>query len=314
MASENQSVVSGFILLGFSDLSAQVQRFLFVLLLLCYMLAMTGNLLVFTILTVDPALQKPMYFFLRNLSIIEIFIATSIIPRTLVNLLSEDRNISFLGCILQMYFAFFFGSEECMLLGIMAFDRYVAICKPLHYSTIMSNRNCVSMAVSSWIISVGLQFGQMTFVITLPFCGSKVIHHFFCDFPAVLKLACTNTYFNDVIRIAIAVFFLVLPFLITLSSYIYILSTVLRMVSRAGRSKAFSTCSSHLAAVTLFYGTTMLTYLQPATDSAHLRVFAVLYCLINPMLNPLIFSLRNNEVKGAFRRRIWGKITFLCKL
>nr|XP_033779104.1 olfactory receptor 10A4-like [Geotrypetes seraphini] len=313
MASENQTLVSGFILLGFSDLTPQIQQFLFVLLLLFYVLAVTGNLLVLLILLLDPALHNPMYFFLRNLSFVEIFFVTSTIPKMLVYLLSEDRSISFLGCTLQMYFFYFVGSEESMLLCIMAFDRYVAICKPLHYSTIMSNRNCVNIVVSSWIISVGLQFGQITFIITLPFCRSKVIQHFFCDIPPVMKLACTDTYFNDIVRIAIGVFFVLAPFLIILSSYIYILSTVLRMNSREGRSKAFSTCSSHLAAVTLFYGTTMLAYLQPATDSAYLRFFALLYCLVNPMLNPLIFSLRNNEVKGAFRRRIWSKITFLFK-
>ncbi|XP_030043564.1 olfactory receptor 10A7-like, partial [Microcaecilia unicolor] len=309
MASENQSVVSGFILLGFSDLSPQFQRLLFMLLLLFYVLAVLGNLLVLTILTVDPVLHMPMYFFLRNLSFVEICFTTVTIPKTLANLLSENGSISFQGCTLQMYFFFFFGSEECMLLGIMAFDRYVAICKPLHYSIIMSKKKCVYMAACSWITSVVLQFGQITFIMSLPFCRSKIIHHFFCDVPPVLKLSCTDTYFNDIVRLATAVFFLLIPFLIILSSYIYIISTVLRMNSREGRSKAFSTCSSHLAVVTLFYGTTMLAYLQPDTGSADPRAFAVFYCLINPMLNPLIYSLRSREVKGALRKKICGKIT-----
>nr|XP_033781202.1 olfactory receptor 10A7-like [Geotrypetes seraphini] len=306
MASENQTAVIGFILMGFSDQSPQIQQLLFLVLLLFYVLAVMGNLLVLITLTVDPFLHMPMYFFLRNLSFVEICFTTVTIPRTLVNLLSDDGSISFLGCALQMYFFFFFGSEECMLLGIMAFDRYMAICKPLHYSTIMSSRKCVYMAMASWIISIVMQFGQITFIMSLPFCKSNVIHHFFCDVPPVLKLSCTDTYFNDIVRLATAVFFLLIPFLIIVSSYVYIISTVLRMNSREGRSKAFSTCSSHLAVVTLFYGTTMLAYLQPDTGSADPRVFAVFYCLINPMLNPLIYSLRSKEVKGALRR-IWGK-------
>ncbi|XP_030042479.1 olfactory receptor 10A4-like [Microcaecilia unicolor] len=312
MALENQTVASGFVLLGFSDLSPQIQRVLFLLLLLFYLLAVMGNLLVFIILTVDPVLHTPMYFFLRNLSFLEICLTTVTIPRTLVNLLSQDGSISFLGCALQMYFFFIFGSEECVLLGIMAFDRYVAICNPLHYANVMSNKNCVYLAAGSWMVSFVLQFGQITFIITLPFCRSKVVRHFFCDGVAVMNLSCTDTYFNDIIRLATAVFFLLIPFLIILSSYAYILSAVLRTNSREGRSKAFSTCSSHLAVVTLFYGTAMLAYLQSDTGSAHLRVFAVFYCVVNPMLNPLIYSLRSKEVKESLRKRIWGKMT-LCR-
>ncbi|XP_029435373.1 olfactory receptor 10A7-like [Rhinatrema bivittatum] len=307
MALENQTLASGFILLGFSDFSLQVQQIIFVLLLLIYTLAVMGNLLVFTILTVDPSLHTPMYFFLRNLSVLEICFTTVTAPRTLVILLTEDRSISFFGCALQMYFFFFFGSEECVLLGIMAYDRYVAICNPLRYSTVMSNKRCVHMAVGSWIMCVVLQFGQVTFILSLPYCRSKVIHHFFCDVPPVLRLSCTDTYFNDIVRLLTAVLFLLIPFLVILSSYIYIISTVLRMPSKDRRSKAFSTCSSHLAVVTLFFGTTMLAYLQPDTGSADERFFAICYCFINPMLNPLIYSLRSKEVKGALRRRIWEK-------
>nr|XP_033779103.1 olfactory receptor 13C9-like [Geotrypetes seraphini] len=311
MATENQTM-SGFILLGFSDLSPQIQRFLFVLFLLFYVLAVTGNLLVLTILTGDPVLHTPMYFFLRNLSFMEICISSVVIPKTLANLLSEDRSISFLGCTLQMYVGFSFGSEESMLLGIMAFDRYVAICNPLHYSTIMSNRNCVSMAVGSWVISAGLQLVQIIFIFSLPFCRSKVIHHFFCDIPSVLKLSCVDTYFNDIVCMVVTVLVILIPLLVILSSYIYILSRVLRMNSREGRSKAFSTCSSHLAVVTLFYGTVLLVYLQPDTGSADGRIFSVFYSLVNRMLNPLVYSLRNKEVKGALRKRIWRIKTTFC--
>ncbi|XP_029435396.1 olfactory receptor 10A7-like [Rhinatrema bivittatum] len=310
MASENQTFMTGFILLGFSDLSSRVQQFLFMLLLLFYILAVMGNLLVFIILTMDPALHTPMYFFLRNLSFLEICFTTVTIPKTLVNLLAEDRSISFFGCALQMYFFFFFGSEECVLLGIMAYDRYVAICNPLRYSIVMSNKRCVRIAVGSWIMCVALQFGQITFILSLPFCKTKVIHHFFCDITPILRLSCTDTYLNDIVRLAASVIFLLIPFLVILSSYIYIIYTVLRMHSKDGRSKAFSTCASHLTAVTLFYGTTMLVYLQPSVGYADERIFAVIYCLINPMLNPLIYSLRSKEVKGALRRRMWEKMSF----
>ncbi|XP_030044174.1 olfactory receptor 10A7-like [Microcaecilia unicolor] len=308
MVLKNQTLVTGFILLGFSDLSLQVQRFIFVMLFLFYILAVMGNLLVFTILTVDPVLHTPMYFFLRNLSFLEICFTTVTIPRTLANFLVEDRSISFLACGLQMYFAFFFGSEEGVLLGIMAYDRYVAICNPLRYSTLMSNKKCVYLAVGSWMMCLVLQFGQITFILSLPFCKSNIIHHFVCDISPILKLSCTDTYFNDVVKFAASVVFLLIPFLTILSSYISIISTVLRMNSKDGRSKAFSTCASHLTAVTLFYGTTMLVYLQPSEGYTDERIFAVIYCLINPMLNPLIYSLRSKEVKGAIQKRILEKM------
>ncbi|XP_030043521.1 olfactory receptor 10A7-like [Microcaecilia unicolor] len=314
MVLQNQTLMSEFILLGFSDLSSHAQKFLFVLLLLFYILAVLGNLLVFSILTIDPVLHTPMYFFLRNLSFLEICFTTVTVPKTLVTILSEDRSISFLGCALQMYFFFFLGCEECMLLGIMAYDRYVAICKPLHYSTVMSNIRCVYMAVGSWITCIVLQFGQVTFLFSLPFCKSNEIHHFFCDIPPILRLSCTDTYLNDIVRLTASVLFLLIPFLIILSSYIYIVSTVLRMNSKAGRSKAFSTCASHLTAVTLFYGTTMLVYLQPSGGYVDERVFAVFYCSINPMLNPLIYSLRSKEVTGSLKRKIWEKVLSLLKL
>ncbi|XP_030044211.1 olfactory receptor 10A7-like [Microcaecilia unicolor] len=308
MAVENQTLITGFILLGFSDLSLQVQRFLFVLILLFYILAVMGNLIVFTILTVDPVLHTPMYFFLRNLSFLEICFTTVTIPKTLVNFLAGDRSISFLGCAMQLYFLLFFGGEEGVLLGIMAFDRYVAICNPLRYSTLMSNKRCVNLALGSWMICLVLQFGQTTFIISLPFCKSRIIHHFFCDISPILKLSCTDTYLNDVVRFTVSVLVLIMPFLIILSSYIYIIFTVMRMNSKARRSKAFSTCISHLTSVTLFYGTAMLVYLQPGVGYVDERIFAAGYCLISPMLNPLIYSLRSKEVKGALRRRILEKM------
>ncbi|XP_030042474.1 olfactory receptor 10A7-like [Microcaecilia unicolor] len=314
MVPENETLITGFKLLGFSDFSLQVQRYLFIVFILFYILAVMGNLLVFTILTVDPKLHTPMYFFLRNLSFLEICFTTVTMPKTLENLLAEDRSISFLGCALQMYFFCLFGTEECVLLCIMACDRYVAICNPLRYSTVMSNKRCVYMAVGSWIMSIGLQLGQITFIFSLPFCRSKVIHHFFCDIPAVLKLSCSDTYLNHIVQQTSTVIFIFVPFLVILCSYIHIILTVLRMNSKEGRNKAFSTCASHLTAVTLFYGTVLLTYLQPAKSTADDRNFAIFYCFVIPPLNPLIYSLRSKDVKGSLRRKLWGKMQYLCRL
>ncbi|XP_029435392.1 olfactory receptor 13C9-like [Rhinatrema bivittatum] len=311
MALENQTLMTGFILLGFSDLSPQLQRFLFALFLLFYILAVIGNLLIFITLTLDPVLHTPMYFFLRNLSFLDVCFMTITVPKTLAILMAEDRSISFLGCALQMYFTFFLGNEEFVLLGIMAYDRYVAICNPLHYSTVMSKKRCVHMAIGSCIMCVVIQLGQISFVFSLPFCRSKLIHHFFCDVPAVMRLSCTDTYWNNFIQMTLSVFFLLLPFLVIVSSYMYIISTVLRMHSKDGRSKAFSTCASHLTVVTLFYGTAMLAYLKPNTNTSDEK-FSIFYCFVSPLLNPLIYSLRSKDVKGALRR-IWGKMLFLFR-
>nr|XP_033779099.1 olfactory receptor 10A4-like [Geotrypetes seraphini] len=314
MVLQNETLKTDFILLGFSDLSLHVQQFLFMMLLVVYVFAFMGNLLVFTILTVDPVLHTPMYFFLRNLSFVEMVLTTVTVPNTLENLLAEDRSISFLGCAFQMYFFLLFANEECVLLCIMAYDRYVAICNPLRYSIVMSNRSCVYIAVGSWIMCFFFQFGQVSFIFSLPFCNSNEIHHFFCDISPVLKLSCTDTYLNDIVRMTASVLFLLLPFMIILASYIYIFSTVMKMHSKTGRSKAFSTCTSHLTSVTLFYVTAMLVYLQPSGGSVDERIFAVCYCIINPLLNPLIYSLRSKEVKGSLKRKIWKNLLSLFKL
>ncbi|XP_030044166.1 olfactory receptor 10A7-like [Microcaecilia unicolor] len=311
MALENQTLVTGFIFLGFSDLPPELQQCLFVLFLLLYILTLMGNLLVFAALTIEPGLHIPMYFFLRNLSFSETFLTMATAPKTLVDLMAEHRGISFPGCALQMYFVLLFGVEESVLLGIMAYDRYVAICNPLRYSLVMSNKRCVHMAVGSWIIVIFLQVGQITFIFSLPFCRSKLIHHFFCDLPAILRLSCTDTYVNDVIRLIITLLLGVIPFLAILFSYISIISTVLRMNSREGRRKAFSTCASHLTVVILFYGTALMAYLQSHASAVDDRIVSMFYCFFIPPLNPLIYSLRSKEVKGALRKRILGKIQFL---
>ncbi|XP_074825927.1 olfactory receptor 10A4-like isoform X3 [Natator depressus] len=283
---------------------------LFFLVLVFYLITLVGNIVIITITVVDPALHSPMYFFLRNLSFLEIGYTSSTIPKMLVNFISEDTSISFLGCAMQMYFFSFLGITECCLLATMAYDRYVAICHPLRYTAMMSRGVCLQFSAVCWLIGMLVGVGQTTFIFTLPYCGPNRINHFFCDLPPLLKLACVDTYRNEVAVYTIAVAFIMVPFLLILVSYIRILHAILSIPSAEGRSKAFSTCSSHLIVVTLFFGSGIVMYLRPKsryslnTD----KLLSVFYSVVSPMLNPLIYSLRNKDVKEALRRVMARKI------
>ncbi|XP_029435403.1 olfactory receptor 10A4-like [Rhinatrema bivittatum] len=305
MTPENQTLVTEFILLGFSDLSLPLQHFLFSLFLILYILTVLGNALIFVILTVDPRLHSPMYFFLRNLSILEICLISTTVPKMLISLLIEDKSISILSCAIQMYFFLFLATVECFFLAAMAYDRYVAICSPLHYTTMMTKEKCSILVVALWVTGMLFSAGRTSFVFVLPFCRLNVLNHFFCDIPPVLRLACVDTYLNDQVTLVSGVLIILLPFLLILASYIFILSSIKKISSSESREKAFSTCTAHLTSVTLFYGTAMLTYLQPRSGSSvdRDRIFALFYAVVMPMLNPMIYSLRNKEVKGAVRRR-----------
>ncbi|XP_030043517.1 olfactory receptor 10A4-like [Microcaecilia unicolor] len=305
MTPENQTLVTEFILLGLSNLSLPVQCLLFFLFLSLYVLTLLGNMLIFFILTVDPHLHTPMYFFLRNLSILEICLISTTVPRMLISLLIKDQSISILGCALQMYFFLFLATVECFFLAAMAYDRYVAICNPLHYATVMTKGKCSMLVGIVWVTGMLFSAGRTSFVFSLPFCGLNVLDHFFCDISPVLRLACLDTYTNDRVTLIAGVIIIVLPFLLIVASYIFILSSIRKLSSSESKEKAFSTCSAHLTSVTLFYGTAMLTYLQPRSGSSadRDRVFALLYAVVMPMLNPMIYSLRNKEVKGALKRR-----------
>lgn len=219
-----------------------------------YLITMVGNILLITITVVDPALQSPMYFFLWNLSFLEMGYTSSTTPKMLVNLFSEDKSISFLGCATQMYFFSFLGITECCLLAAMAYDCYTAICHPLRYTTMMIRGVCLQLSSVSWLIRVLVGVGQTTFIFPLPYCGPISINHFFCNLPPLLKLACTDTYRNEIAVYTISATFIMVPFLLILVSYIRILHAILTIPSVAGRSKTFSTCSSHLIVVTLFFG------------------------------------------------------------
>ncbi|XP_065271755.1 olfactory receptor 10A2-like [Emys orbicularis] len=310
MAGGNHTVQTKFILLGFSTLP-RLQDLLFSVFLLSYLITVTGNLLIILLTLADPALHTPMYFFLRNLSFLEICYTSVTIPKMLANLLSEDKTISFIDCAVQTYFSFFLGGSECFLLVSMAYDRYVAICKPLHYSVVMNRKVSTGLAAGCWLTGLLLSFSHTSVVFTLPFCRSHEINHFFCDIPPLLKLACGDTSRNEIAVFMVALFFVSFPFVLILMSYISIISTILKMPSGAGRRKSFSTCSSHLMVVMLFYGSGAIMYLKPNSSYSPDtdKFLSLSYTVLTPMLNPIIYSLRNKEVKGAFWR-IMGRKRF----
>ncbi|NXF75777.1 O10C1 protein, partial [Sclerurus mexicanus] len=296
----NQTSVIMFVFVGFSH-QKDMKVIFFFLFLSVYIITVLGNLIILLVISMDPVLHTPMYFFLRNLSFLEICYTSVTLPRMLVNLLSGDMSISFAGCAAQMYFFVFFGATECYLLVAMAYDRYRAICSPLHYMDIMNKKVCMQLAASSWICGSLVALGHTISVFSLPFCGSNTINHFFCEIQPVLMLVCGDTYWNEIHIILGGVFVILMPFVLILVSYGLIISSILKIKSAKGRYKAFSTCFSHITVVTLFYGTGVYTYIRPKSSySLDVdKVLALFYSVVTPILNPIIYSLRNREVKGA---------------
>ncbi|XP_024051258.2 olfactory receptor 5V1-like [Terrapene carolina triunguis] len=302
----NQTGVSEFILLGFSD-HPQVQLILFVAFASAYAAALLGNVSIITVICSQPGLHTPMYFFLVNLSLLDIGCVTSTVPQMLKNLLAQKKAISFQGCLAQMYFFTAFLATELLLLTGMAFDRYVAICHPLRYSLVMSRRTCCCLAVGIWASGFLISLPHTLSLLRLSFCGPNIINHFFCELPPLLQLSCSDTGYNQTLALVTDVFLGIGCFLLTLLSYVYIVSSVLKIQSAAGKRKAFSTCSSHVMVVTLFYSTVIYTYVRP--PSAYLdrdKAVAALYTMVTPLVNPLIYSLRNKEVKEAFKKLTGG--------
>nr|XP_008172919.1 olfactory receptor 5V1-like [Chrysemys picta bellii] len=302
----NQTGVSEFILLGFSD-HPQVQLILFVAFASAYAAALLGNVFIITVICSQPGLHTPMYFFLVNLSLLDIGCVTSTVPQMLKNLLAQKKAISFQGCLAQMYFFTAFLATELLLLTGMAFDRYVAICHPLRYSLVMSQRTCCHLAVGIWASGFLISLPHTLSLLRLSFCGPNIINHFFCELPPLLQLSCSDTGYNQTLALVTDVFLGIGCFLLTLLSYVYIVSSVLKIQSAAGKRKAFSTCSSHVMVVTLFYSTVIYTYVRP--PSAYLdrdKAVAALYTMVTPLVNPLIYSLRNKEVKEAFKKLMGG--------
>ncbi|XP_053411337.1 olfactory receptor 10C1-like [Nycticebus coucang] len=299
----NQSLCTKFTFVAFSSL-AEFQLVLFVVFLVIYLFTVGGNLIIICLIWVTPSLHTPMYFFLVNLSFLEMCYITSVVPQMLVHLLVETKTISVGGCAAQMYTFAILGLTECCLLAAMAYDRFVAICRPLHYTLLMGPRVCLKLAAASWVTGIVVESAQTTWIFTLPFCGTGKIQHFFCDIMPVVKLACVDTSQNEIVIFAVSVLFIMSPCVLILCSYMRVFVTILGIPSAAGRSKAFSTCSSHILVVSLFYGTALFTYLQPKT--AHTpetdKATALMYTVVTPALNPIIYTLRNKEVKGALQR------------
>jgi olfactory receptor len=292
-----------FMLVGLTD-SKEIQLVLSVLFLLIYMLTVLGNIGIILIIHLDVQLHTPMYFFLTHLSFLDLSYSTVITPKTLQNTLTSIKNISFMGCFTQLYFFVLLAASECFILSSMAYDRYVAICNPLHYPVIMSPRRSYTLITVSYMIGV-LDSSVTVFCLsTLDFCNSKVIHHFFCDTFPILALSCSDTYNAEATIFVLAGSTLLLSLITISSSYVSILSTILKINSSSGKHKAFSTCASHLIGVTVFYGTMIFTYLKPSTSYSlgKDQVASVFYTIVIPMLNPLIYSLRNKEVKSAVVR------------
>ncbi|XP_009569998.2 olfactory receptor 10AG1 [Cuculus canorus] len=305
---ENYTTRPEFLLLGFSY-NDNLQDLRFTIFLLIYFMILIGNSVIVLITVVDPSLHSPMYFFLRNLSFLEICYTSVTLPKMLVAFLTEDGRISFLGCAAQLYFLVSVGSTESLLLTAMAYDRYVAICDPLHYPRIMNGGLCVRLVVGSWVAVAPVQVGQTYQVFTLTFCASHNLHHFFCDIPPLLQLVCADTFWNQVTLHTVVMLFAVFPFALIVFSYTQIVRAMLKMPSALGRRKAFATCSSHLVVVTLFYSSVTVVYFkQWSRDSADTdRYLALFYTVVTPMVNPVIYSLRNREVRIALQRLLCRK-------
>ncbi|XP_062938679.1 olfactory receptor 2K2-like [Cynocephalus volans] len=307
MQGENSTTWNFFFLEGFSRYPS-FEIVLFVFSLVMYLITLLGNGTLILITILDSHLQTPMYLFLGNLSLVDICYTSAFIPTLLVNLLSSQKTLIFSGCAVQMYLSLATGSTECVLLAVMACDRYVAICKPLRYPVIMNRRVCVQMATVSWVTGCLTALLETSFALQMPLCGNR-IDHFACEILAVLKLACASSLLMDTIMLVISVLLLPIPMLLICISYVFILSTVLRSSSAEGRNKAFSTCGAHLTVVILYYGAALSMYLKPSSsDSQEIdKIISLLYGVLTPMLNPMIYSLRNKEVKNAVKKLL-GKI------
>ncbi|XP_039177345.1 olfactory receptor 6F1-like [Crotalus tigris] len=302
---QNESKVIEFILLGFPG-SHYLKMFIFIIFFIMYTLTVLGNVAIIIIVTANLRLHTPMYFFLCNLSFLEMWYTTASVPKTLATILGWNRTISFIGCILQMYFVFAFGCTEYFLLSVMAYDRYLAVCYPLHYTTIMDFHLCSMLAASSWICGFIIISVPAFLISKLTFCGPNVINHFYCNFDSWIVLACSSTYDVEMAAFIISIFVILGSCVITLLSYIYIISTILHIPSAKGQQKAFSTCSSHLSVVIIWYGSTIFLFVKPSkwTSLEMTKLVNILNTVVTPLLNPFIYTLRNKEVKEAFRHSL----------
>nr|XP_006116999.1 olfactory receptor 5AS1-like isoform X1 [Pelodiscus sinensis] len=309
MSRGNHTAVTEFILFGLTH-HPEMEVVLFVLFLAIYITTLVGNIGLIVLIRIDSGLHTPMYFFLSHLSFLDLSYSSAIAPKMLVNLLAQRKTISLAGCATQMYLFAAFADAECLILAAMAYDRYVAICNPLLYMTVMSRRLCISLIASAYISGSVSSLVHTVLTFRLSFCGSNVINHFFCDMPPLLALSCSSVHLNEILLFALCGFIQTSTFVVILVSYAYVLTTILRIHSTGGRHKAFNTCTSHLTAVTLFYGALLFMYLRPRSSYSldADKVVSVFYTVVFPMLNPLIYSLRNKEVKDALKRTLTRKM------
>ncbi|XP_072275213.1 olfactory receptor 2G3-like [Pyxicephalus adspersus] len=301
MALGNDSVIVEFILLGLSK-NPKTQVILFIIFMFGYLIILTGNILIISLTLSDTNLHTPMYFFLSNLSFLDICFSTSTIPRMLRDFASKTKIISYAECATQLYITLSFGETECILLAIMAYDRYVAICHPLHYTTIMSKVVCIKIAASTWICGALLPVLHVPFILNLDLCGNNEINDFLCEVPEMLSMSCENTFFIECISYVVGAIVLMVPVTLIVVSYIKIILGICKITSLAARGKTFSTCGSHLIVVIMYYGSVMAAYMKPKSSLAPERdkVITIFYCIVTPMFNPIIYTLRNKDFKSAF--------------
>ncbi|ELW66866.1 olfactory receptor 10 [Tupaia chinensis] len=307
METSNDSAGGDFILVGFSE-RPELELALSLFVLMFYTVTLAGNTAIISLSVLDTRLHTPMYFFLRNLSVLDLCFTTSIVPQMLVNVWGRNLRISYAGCMAQCWVALALGSTECVLLAVMAVDRYVAVCWPLRYAAVMHPRLCHLLATASWASGLANSSLQSSMAMVLPRCGNRRVDHFFCELLIVVKLSCVDTGPTESRMLVARLIILAMPVLVILLSYGCVARAVLRMRSAEGRKKAFGTCASHLTVVSLFYGTIMFLYLQPKDNYSQdqSKALAVLYMVLAPTLNPLIYTLRNKDMKTAVRK-VMGK-------
>ncbi|XP_020822076.1 olfactory receptor 6F1-like [Phascolarctos cinereus] len=314
MDGRNQTTVMEFIFLGFSGIQ-QLKITLFVMFLTVYLLSLTGNALIIIIVLTEPMLHTPMYIFLGNLSFLEIWYTTVTVPKLLATCISQNVTIPVAECVAQYYFFFSMGATECILLAVMAYDRYLAICNPLHYAILMSPQVCLLFSAGSWVGGFIAPLLPTILISHLYFCGPQKINHFFCDSDPIFKLSCSDTFMVEAVGYTCSSVVILSSFLLTMSSYVQIIITIIKMPSWEAKKKAFSTCASHLTVVTIYYGTIIFTYVRPPAKYNFTigKVISVFYCVITPLLNPLIYTLRNKDVKKALKKSLARKKLLLVK-
>ncbi|XP_034885794.1 putative olfactory receptor 2W6, partial [Mirounga leonina] len=305
MGNDNNSYQQAFILLGFSD-HPRLEIILFAFVLVFYILTLVGNTAIILLSIMDARLHTPMYFFLGNLSFLDLCFTTSIVPQLLWNLWGPEKTISYHGCVAQLYIYMVLGSTECVLLAVMSYDRYVAVCQPLHYTVVMHPHLCLQLVTVSWFCGFLNSFIMCPQTMQLSRCGRNTVDHFLCEMPALIATSCEDTMFVEAFAFALGVALLLVPLSLILISYGMIAATLLRIKSATRCKKAFNTCSSHLTVVSLFYGTIIYMYLQPANSYSQDqgKFLTLFYTIISPSINPLIYTLRNKDVKGVIKRVI----------